>query len=135
MARALGIDYGLKRTGLSVTDPLRICVNPLPTIPTEELIQFIEEYLRKEIIDLIVFGDPYHADGSPTNLNAQIHALAKTLLVKYPEIKIDFYNEKFTSARAVRILIHKGTPKGKRNKTAIDQMSAVLILQDYLKHY
>jgi len=135
MARALGIDYGLKRTGLSVTDPLRICVNPLPTIPTGEIGAFIEDYLKKEKIDLIVLGDPYHRDGTPTELHSKIRAFAETLKLKYPEIVIDFQNEKFTSIQAVRVLINKGTPKEKRNKSAIDQMSAVLILQDYLKHY
>jgi putative Holliday junction resolvase len=135
MARALGIDFGAKRTGLSVTDPLRICVNPLPTISTEELNHFLEVYLQREPIDLIVFGDPYHADGTPTDLHQQIHTFAEALMIKYPMIKIDFHNEQFTSAKAVRVLIDKGTPKLKRNKSAIDQMSAVLILQDYLKHY
>lgn len=135
MARALGIDFGLKRTGLSVTDPLRICVNPLPTILTDDLNQFITEYLNKEKIDLIVFGDPYHKDGKPTDLNFRIHVFAEELRLKFPEIKIEFQNEKFTSRQAVRVLINKGTPKEKRNKSAIDQMSAVLILQDYLNHY
>ncbi|MDZ4708450.1 MAG: Holliday junction resolvase RuvX [Saprospiraceae bacterium] len=135
MARALGIDYGLKRTGLSVTDPLRICVNPLPTIPTGEIMDFIEDYLKKEKIDLIVLGDPYHRDGTPTDLHVQIHTFAEALRLKYPEIIIDFHDEKFTSIQAVRSLIGKGTPKEKRNKSAIDQMSAVLILQGYLKHY
>lgn len=135
MARAIGIDYGLKRTGLAVTDPLRICVNPLSTIPTEELPSFMEKFIQTEVIDLIVFGDPYQRDGSPTTLNQEIHQFANMLKAKFPAIKIDFHNEQYTSARAVQQLIKKGTPKEKRNKAAIDQMSAVIILQDYLKHY
>lgn len=135
MARALGIDFGLQRTGLAVTDPMRICVNPLPTIPTGDLIHFIDAYHKKENLDLIVFGDPYHTDGTPTPIHARIRLLAEAIKLKYPDIKVDFHNEQFTSVKAVRALIDKGTPKLKRNKSAIDQMSAVLILQDYLKHY
>ncbi len=135
MARALGIDYGIKRTGISVTDPLKLIVNGLTTISTEELMAFIREYLKKEPVDLIVFGDPYHKDGKPTELNSIIHGIGKEFSDLHPHVKIDFQNESYTSQQAIEKLIQKGTPKNKRSKEAIDQMSAVLILQKYLNHY
>jgi len=135
MARALGIDFGFKRTGLAVTDPLRICVNRLETIPTETFDQFLEDYLKREEVDLIVFGEPLHRDGTATAVSMEVHEKAKKLKIKHPSLKIDFQDEEGTSRKAVRMLIDKGTPKSKRNKTSIDQMSAVLILQEYLKHY
>lgn len=135
MARALGIDFGFKRTGLAVTDPLRICVNRLETIASESLDQFLDDYLKKEEVDLIVFGDSFHNDGTATPVSAEVHEKARKLKIKYPGLNIDFQDEQGTSRKAVRVLIDKGTPKSKRNKTAIDQMSAVLILQEYLKHY
>ena len=135
MARALGIDFGFKRTGLAVTDPLRICVNRLETIASETLDQFLDDYLKKEEVDLIVFGDPFHNDGTATPVSVEVHEKARKLKIKYPGLNIDFQDEQGTSRKAVRVLIDKGTPQSKRNKTAIDQMSAVLILQEYLKHY
>ncbi len=135
MGRALGIDYGLKRSGLSVTDPLRISVNPLETIATNDLWSFIQLYLTKENVDLIVLGDPYHRDGTPTDLHPEIHALGFKITEIYPNVKVDYQNEHGTSHEAVQLLIRKGTPKQKRNKEAIDKMAAVLILQKYLNHF
>ncbi len=135
MARAIGIDYGKMRTGIAVTDPLRICVNPLTTVHTTELNSYLESYLQAQDVDLIVFGDPYHKDGTPTELHSIIRNLAVSLSSKFPLIKIDFQDEHLTSKQAVMTLIQKGTAKNKRTKEAIDKMSAVIILQQYLNHY
>ncbi len=135
MARALGIDYGLKRSGLSVTDPLRISVNAMKTVQTIDLWSFIQNYIVREQVDLIVLGDPYHIDGTPTELHLLIHTLGRKIADSYPAIKVDYQNERLTSKEAVNLLVKKGIPKQKRDREAIDQMSAVLILQKYLNHY
>ncbi|MEP7321374.1 MAG: Holliday junction resolvase RuvX [Saprospiraceae bacterium] len=134
MGRAIGIDYGAKRTGIAVTDPLRISVNPLGTIQTEELEPYLIQYLKKEPVDLIVLGDPYHKDGTPTDLSKSIHLLGDWLKKTFTGTDVRYVDERNTSVRAVEVLVKKGTPKSKRNKEAIDQMSAILILQKYLNH-
>lgn len=135
MARALGIDYGLKRTGISVTDPIKILVQVLAHIETKDFDQFIEAYLQNEKVDLMVFGKPLHRDGTATDLNIEIHTVVQKLSKKYPLIKFDFQNEHLTSVEAMKTLIKKGTPLKKRTKAAVDEMAAVLILQKYLNHY
>jgi putative Holliday junction resolvase len=135
MARALGIDYGLKRIGISVTDPLRIVVQVLAHVETNDFERFMDTYLLKEKVDLIVFGNPFHRDGTPTDLNSRIQEVVKKMSLKYPSIHFDFQNEHLTSAEAMKTLIKKGTPLKKRTKAAVDEMSAVLILQKYLNHY
>ena len=135
MARALGIDYGLKRIGISVTDPLRIVVQVLAHVDANDLDQFIDSYLLTEKVDLIVFGNPFHRDGTPTELNSRIQAVVKKMSAKYPSIQFDLQDEFLTSVEAMKTLIRKGTPLKKRTKAAVDEMSAVLILQKYLNHY
>ncbi len=135
MARALGIDYGLKRIGISVTDPLRIVVQALAHVDTNDFDLFIDSYLAKEKVDLIVFGIPFHKDGTPTVLNDVIQAIVLKMSTKYPSIEFAFQNEHLTSKEAMVTLIRKGTPLKKRTKAAVDEMSAVLILQKYLNHY
>ena len=134
MARAIGIDFGAKRTGIAVTDPLRISVNALASILTEELESYLFHYFSKESVDLIVLGDPYHKDGTPTDLHFLIHSFGNKLMHAYPKTEVKYIDERNTSAQAVQVMIKKGTPKQKRNKEAIDQMSAILILQKYLNH-
>ena len=134
MARAIGIDYGGKRCGLAVTDPLRIAVNPLASVPTSELEQYLKHYLSHERVDLIVLVDPVHKDGQPTALGPAIHTFGDHLKQIYPAIRIDYIDEKNSSVQAVHRLVRNGTPRNKRNKEAIDQMSAILILQKYLNH-
>lgn len=135
MARVIGIDYGQKRTGISVTDPLRICVNALATIATENLFRYIGDYIQKESVDLIVVGMPKHRDGSSIEWTKEIEQFVEKAQTLYPAIKFDFQDEGKTSVQAVKTLIQKGTPLKKRTKEAIDEMSAVLILQRYLNHY
>ena len=135
MARILGIDYGIKRTGVAVTDPDKIIVNPLKTVNTKTLMIFLENYLEEEQVEKIVFGYPTHKDGNPTYLVEEIKLLQNKIAVKYPELSFDFQNENFTSLEAMNIMIQSGlSKKQRRDKARLDRISAVLILQRYLKH-
>lgn len=131
----MGIDYGTRKTGISATDPLQIIVNGLETVPTDKLQDFLTDYLTREEVDKIVFGLPRHADGNPTYLTPIVENFAKKIKSQFPEIEIDFQDESFTSKQAKEILLQSGANKKKRrDKTQVDKISAVLILQSYLKH-
>ncbi|HRQ31085.1 MAG TPA: Holliday junction resolvase RuvX, partial [Saprospiraceae bacterium] len=135
MGRILGIDYGLKRTGIATTDPLQIIVNGLATVETSQLESFLQEYVAKEEVDKIVIGQSFHADGSMTDHENKIFALIGFLNNEFPNISIDRQDESFTSRMAKTILVAAGVPKMKRrNKDEVDKLSAVLILQQYLGH-
>ena len=135
MARIIGIDYGSKRTGLSVTDPDQIIVSPLKTVNTNSFLNFLDQYLQDEAVEKLVFGYPTHKDGTPTYVVDEIQLLIKKIKEKHPNLQFDFQDENFTSAEAMQILIRSGVPKKKRkDKERLDRLSAVLILQRYLKH-
>ncbi len=135
MARILGLDYGVKRTGISVTDPLQIIVNPLKVIETINLLDFLFFYIEKEDIEKIVIGEPIHRDGTEVYFENDIKTLIKEINKKYPEILIDRQDESFTSSEAKDLLLQMNIKKKKRrDKSILDKMSAVLILQRYLKH-
>ena len=134
--RIIGIDYGLKRTGIAVTDPLQIIVTPLKTIPTQELLAFLNHYILNEVVVKIVIGDP--SEGLPPdhpNLQA-IKKLEQNLKQQWPDIQLDYQDESYTSQRAKEIILKSGVKKKKRrDKSLVDKISAVLILQAYLGHY
>jgi len=135
MARIIGIDYGEKKTGLSVTDPLQIIVNVLDVVPTIKLMGYLENYFGTEDVEQIVIGQSFHADGSLTALEKKILGLIDKLNKLYPEIVISRQDEFRTSEEAKEILFRSGLPKKKRSrKGMIDKVSAVLILQKFLKH-
>jgi putative Holliday junction resolvase len=135
MARILGIDYGEKRTGLAVTDPLQIIVNSLETVPTDNLLEFLKNYFELESVEKIVFGQAFHADGTPVAHEKKILRLIESIQKLFPHIKIDRQDEYFTSEEAKEILIKNRVPKMKRQqKGMLDKISAVLILQKYLGH-
>ena len=134
MARILSIDYGTKRVGLAVTDPLQIIANGLDTISTKEIFDFLKDYFSKEDVEQIVIGEPLHLDGNPTYVTPLVHELAEKLKKLYPDIKVVLQDERFTSVDARRIIRESGAKKKKRqDKSLIDKVSAVLILQDYLE--
>ncbi len=136
MARILAIDYGLKRTGLAVTDPLQIIATGLDTVETKELLPFLKNYFSEEEVEGIVIGEPKHLDGTPTHLMPKIEALIKKINELFPDIKVDLQDERFTSADAKRIILQSGAKKKKRrDKALVDKISAVLILQEYLQHH
>jgi putative Holliday junction resolvase len=135
MGRVLGIDYGKKRTGISVTDPLQIIVSGLDTVDTHELKTFLMGYFDKEQVEKVVIGMPRHADGNFTLLKPDIDNLANFINNKFPKIIIDFEDESFTSQHAKQIIFDSGVKKKKRkDKKLVDKVSAILILQKYLKH-
>jgi len=135
MGRILGLDYGAKRTGISTTDPLQIIVNPLEVVPTENLFAFLESYINSEVVDKIVIGEPKQSDGSPTYLEEHIQKLIKSINNTFPGITIARQDESYTSSEAKDLLVKMGMKKKKRqDKSMLDKVSAVLILQRYLNH-
>ncbi|BDS12066.1 Holliday junction resolvase RuvX [Aureispira anguillae] len=133
MARIMAIDYGIKRVGLATTDPLQIIASPLDTIATAQLLAFFENYLKTEDVECIVIGEPKHKDGSPTYLEGHIKGFIKRFKKVYPAIKIERQDEAFTSKMAEDV-IQKTVKKKKdrQDKGLVDQISACLILQEYM---
>lgn len=135
MARILGIDYGIKRTGLAVTDPEQIIVNSLKTVNTQSLLLFLKSYLQEEEVEKLVFGYPTHKDGKPTYVVDEIERFKDKLKKDFPDLEFDYQNENFTSAEAMEIMIQSGlSRKQRKDKARLDKISAVLILQRYLRH-
>lgn len=135
MGRIIGIDYGMKRTGLAWTDPLQIISTGLETVETPSLIARLTALIQKEPVEGIVLGMPYKLDGSPTDTTQAVLDLHKKLQSLFPNLRIDLWDEQFSSKRAMQTMIQGGVSKKKRrDKALIDQVSATIILQDYLAH-
>lgn len=135
MGRILAIDYGIKNCGIAVTDPLQIIANPLKTVKTSSLLAYLEGYWKEEDVDKIVFGYPTHMDGNPTYVVKDIKECAKKIGNLNSEILIDYQNENFSSKEAEAIILKSGLSKKQRqDKSRLDKISAVIILQRYLKH-
>jgi len=135
MGRILAIDYGLKRTGLAVTDPMQIIASGLTALDNALLIPFLTDYISKESVDKIVIGYPLNLDGSETHITSDVEQFINKLNKLFPSVIVIKEDERFTSKMAVRALIDSGVKKMKRrDKKLIDKMSAVLILQSYLEH-
>ncbi len=134
MGRILAIDYGLKRTGLAVTDPLKMIASPLETVNTSELIEWIRSYIQKEKLDLIVVGMPTKLDQSPTHSTKAVSNFIVELEKSFPSIRIDKEDERFTSKMALQSMIQGGMKKkDRREKANVDKISAAIILQSYLQ--
>ena len=135
MARIIGIDFGGKRCGISVTDPLKIIVTGLDTVETPQLLTYLEKYLSIEPVEKIVVGLPVHKDGNFTYLKKDIDVFVQKFKEMYPAIEVDFADEQFSSSHAKQIIFDSGVKKEKRkDKALIDRVSAVVILQRYLGH-
>lgn len=134
MGRVLAIDLGTKRTGIAVTDILKIAANPLETVETSKLLSFLEEYLKKEDVDTIVVGHPKALNGSDTQMTQPAINLKGRLANKYPHLKVVLVDERFTSKLAMRSMIEMGSKKKDRKEKAgnLDKVSAAIILQTYL---
>ncbi|MEE9371847.1 MAG: Holliday junction resolvase RuvX [Saprospiraceae bacterium] len=133
MGRILGIDYGRKRTGVSVTDELHISINPLPTLATDQLMPFVKKYFDQENVETLVIGYPTHADGNPTYLVKDIEAFLKKISKEFPYLEIVREDEYMTSKDARNNMILMGVKKKKRQqKSEVDKVSAVLILKSFL---
>ncbi|MBX2816314.1 MAG: Holliday junction resolvase RuvX [Saprospiraceae bacterium] len=136
MGRILGIDYGEKKIGVAVTDPLQLIVTGLPTISNSDLIPFLSEYVANQDVEEIVLGLPHHPDGNPAQLAETIQKLGAVLQQEFPTIAIRYQDESYTSREARQIILQSGASRKKRrDKHLVDKISAVLILQNYLKHY
>lgn len=135
MGRIIAIDYGNKRTGIAVTDPLQIIASALTTVHTKDLLQFLTDYLSKETVDGIVVGEPKQMNNEPSDIERQITPFIKKLKLLFPTVHIERTDERFTTVIAQRSMIEMGLKKKDRqNKATIDQVSATLILQTYLEH-
>lgn len=133
MARILAIDYGKKRTGIAVTDPLQIIATPLETIDTTAIIGFLNNYFKTEEVERVLIGYPLHQDGNPTDATPFVEKFIKRFSKLYPQIPIEKVDESMTSVMAAQQLATTGLPKKKRQeKGRLDMLSALIILQDYL---
>ena len=129
----VGIDFGLKRTGLSCTDPNQMIASGLNNLPTSEVLVFLKDYFLKEEIEAFVIGQPLQRDGTPSAVEIRIQDFIQELQNAFPKKRIERYDERFTSKMAVQTMLDGGLKKKKRKeKGIIDQVSATLILQSYL---
>ena len=129
----MAIDYGQKRTGLAVTDDLKMIANGLDTVPTAEVFEFLDDYLSRESVETIVIGEPKQKDNSASPSESLIAPFLKELQKRYPHITIDRYDERFTSKMAFQAMIDSGIgKKSRRDKALIDKISATIILQSYM---
>ena len=134
MARIMAIDYGRKRTGVAVTDPLPLIANALATVPSGELVKFIQSYMAKEPVELIVVGQPKQMNNEPSENMRYVQAFVTHLKRTLPQIPIEYYDERFTSVMAHQAMLDGGLRKKKRQEKAlVDEISAVIILQAYLE--
>lgn len=135
MSRILAIDYGKKRTGIAVTDPLCIIANGLATVSTSELFEFLSQYITKESVGQIVIGKPILPNGQPSENLARVEQFVNRWRKIHPELPIDYYDERFTSVIAHQAMITGGVKKKTRreDKGLVDEISATIILQDYMK--
>ena len=134
MGRILSIDYGKKRTGLAVTDPLKIIAGGLATVSTFELFDFLKNYIEKEDVELIVIGDPKQSDGTPSENKARIVEFVNRWKKNMPQVPVEYFDERFTSVLAHRAMIDGGLhKKARQNKALVDEISATIILEDYMR--
>ena len=134
MGRILGIDYGRKRTGVAVTDPLKIVAGNLATVPTHTLMQFIKDYIGREPVERIVIGQPTQLNGEPSENMKYITPFVNRLRKELPDMPVVMYDERFTSTIAHQAMIDGGMKKSdRRDKARVDAIAATIILNDYLQ--
>jgi putative Holliday junction resolvase len=134
MARILSIDYGGKRTGLAVTDPLQIIATGLTTVETPKLIPFLKDYFTREPVELIIMGEPKNWDESDTHATPLVKKAVERLKKEFPAIPIKMVDERYTSKLASQAMIEMGMKKmQRRNKALIDEIAATIMLQEYLR--
>lgn len=134
MPRILAIDYGLKRTGLAVTDPLQIIATGLMTVESQRLIPVLKDYFQKETVELILIGEPKNWDESDTHATPLVQAIIKRLKKEFPHIPIQTVDERYTSKMARQSMLDMGMKKkDRRNKAIVDEIAATIMLQEYLQ--
>ncbi len=133
MARLLAIDFGLKRTGIAVTDELQIIASGLTTVNTDELILFLEDYTKKEPVEKFIIGKPKQMNNDDSESEIHIQKFIENITRKLPNIPVEREDERFTSKLAFQTMIDSGLKKKqRRNKGLVDEISATIILQSYL---
>ena len=134
MARILSIDYGKKRTGIAVTDPLQIIAGGLATVSTSELFDYLQAYIAREQVEMIVIGEPRQPNGQPSENLARVQQFVNRWRKAVPEVPIDFFDERFTSVLAHQAMLDGGLKKkARQDKALVDEISATIILEDYLR--
>lgn len=135
MGRILAIDYGQKRVGIAVTDENRLIANALTTIPSADVITFLQNYIAKENVDLLVVGEPKQVNNKASESTKFINPFLKQLQKTFPDIPIERMDERFTSKMAFQTMIDAGLgKKARQNKALVDAISATIILQSYLEN-
>ncbi len=133
MPRILSIDYGSKRTGLAVTDPLKIIATGLTGLHTKDLESFLTEYFKKEPVELVIIGHPTNWDDSDTHATPLVQAFINRFKKVFPNIPIEKVDERFTSKMAVQSMVQSGMKrKDRQNKNLVDEIAATIMLQEYL---
>ncbi|BDX38404.1 putative pre-16S rRNA nuclease [Tenuifilaceae bacterium CYCD] len=134
LGRILALDIGRKRTGVAVTDPLKILANGLTTIPTHTVVDFITDYLTRENVELLVVGYPLQMNNTPSEAVLYINPVLKQIVKAFPNLPVKQVDERFTSKLAMQAMIDGGMKKKDRqNKATVDTISAAIILQSYLE--
>jgi putative Holliday junction resolvase len=134
LGRILALDYGEKRTGIAVTDELRLIASGLTTVPTKELILFLKDYFNTENVDILVVGEPKQMNNTPSESEQYIQPFLVELTKHFPTISIERQDERFTSKMAFQSMLDSGLKKKqRRDKALVDEISATLILQSYLE--
>ena len=136
MARILCIDYGLKRTGIAVTDPLQIISTGLTTVDTRDLVPFLKKYFGEEMVELIVIGYPKNLDNSDTHATPLVDAVIMKLNKEFPQIPVKTIDERYTSKMAKQAMLEMGMKKkARRNKGTVDEIAATIMLQEYMLNH
>lgn len=133
MARIISIDYGAKRTGIAVTDPLQLIASGLITVNTEQLFSFLKEYFIKESVEKLIVGNPKNLDNTDTDATKLVQKFVETFKKKFPDILIELVDERYSSKLAFQSMLESGMKKkDRRNKKLVDEISATILLQQYL---
>ncbi len=134
MGRVLAIDYGVRRTGLAVTDPLQIIPGGLTTVETPKLLQFLKDYLSREPVERFVVGLPKQTNGRDSDNLPRVMAFVEQLQKAFPAVPVDMWDERYTSVLAQQTILQSGIGKmSRRNKALIDEVSATIILQGWME--
>lgn len=132
--RILSVDYGRKRTGLAVTDPLQIIAGGLATVSTSELFDYLKKYIEREQVERIIIGEPRQPNGEPSENLQRVQQFVNRWRKAVPEVPIELYDERFTSVLAHQAMLQGGLrKKARQNKALVDEISATILLQDYME--
>jgi putative Holliday junction resolvase len=136
MPRIISIDYGAKRTGLAVTDPLQIIATGLTTVESKQLIPFLKDYFAREEVELIIIGEPKNWDDTDTHATPLVEKIIKQLEKNFPKVPIKKVDERYTSKMAKDAMLEMGLKKmQRRNKKLVDEIAATILLQEYLRQF